>query len=245
MVIPIFNEAKNIPLLLEKLNQIVSEVQFDMEVIIVDGCSTDTSNDILKKLFKDLNPENFKLVLQSERLGYGHDIIEGLKSAKHNVLAWSHADMQTDINDVVKGFTIYSSLLSERHHTKFIVKGHREGRPFFDVMLTLGMEIFTLLLLKIKLKEINAQPKIFSREFFNLYLGDCSPRDFSLDLYMLINAKKNKYKFHSFPVQFHQRLYGESKGGGGSLKNRLYLIKRTLKYILKLRKEINKNHPSH
>ena len=239
LVIPCFNEPENIPLLIDQLKGIVTSLPFELEVIIVDGCSDDSTPQILEAEFKNLNPKNFKLILQTERKGYGYDIVAGLKTAKHNIFAWTHSDMQTDINDVVSGFNLYQSLLEQDKFAKILVKGRRIGRPLLDAILTYGMQFITLLALKKNLNEINAQPKIFSKEFFESALKNNAPDDFSLDLFMLTQAKKNQYSFHSFPVRFNRRQLGEAKGGGGSLKNRWNLINRTFQYILKLRKENN------
>ena len=238
LVIPCFNEPENIPLVIEQLKGIVNELPFMLEVIIVDGCSNDDTPGILQREFEGLNPDHFKLILQGDRRGYGHDIIAGLNIAKHDVLAWTHADMQTDINEVIFGLQLYQSLLEDDLSIKVLVKGKRVGRPFLDVILTFGMQICTLLLLKINLNDINAQPKIFSRTFYESLVKDNAPDDFSLDLFALIQAKRNQYHIHSFSVNFQERLLGEAKGGGGSFKNRLNLIKRTFKYIFTLRQEV-------
>ena len=239
LVIPCLNEPENIPLLIKQLSKTVTSIPFKLEVIIVDGCSDDDTAKILINEFKQLNPNNFKLMLQKERMGYGHDIVVGLKAAKYDVLAWTHADMQTDINDAILGFNLYRSFLDSNNNTNIIVKGHRVGRPFLDTMLTYGMQFFTLLTLNMNLSDINAQPKIFSKEFFELHIKNSAPNDYSLDLFLLAVAKKNKYNLHSFPVHFKKRRLGEAKGGGGSLRNRWNLMKRTSQYILKLRQELS------
>jgi len=96
----------------------------------------------------------------------------------------------------------------------------------------------TFLILKVYLRDINAQPKLFSREFFNNYLKDNAPNDFSIDLYLLYQARKHRYNTLSIPVYFAPRQHGEAKGGGGSWNNRIILIKRTFKYIIGLRKSL-------
>ena len=80
--------------------------------------------------------------------------------------------------------------------------------------------------------EINAQPKIFPKTFLNYLKG--YPKDFSLDLYFLVMAKINGYRIISHDVIMKKRLYGQAKGGG-SLKGKIKLIKRTFIYIIKLR----------
>ena len=64
------------------------------------------------------------------------------------------------------------------------------------------------------------------------------PLDFSLDLYALYQAKANGYEIKTLPVYFKKRLYGEAKGGGGGWKSRMQLIKRTFKYIFKLKAQL-------
>ena len=73
----------------------------------MDGASDDGTREILVEEFKRLDKSIFKLKLQENRNGYGFDIIEGLKLASHDVLAWTHADMQTDLSDVLRGFELF------------------------------------------------------------------------------------------------------------------------------------------
>ena len=56
-----------------------------------------------------------------------------------------------------------------------------------------------------------------------------APLDFSLDLFLL--TKTNKIK--TVDVFFHKRKHGEAKGGG-TMKGKWKLIKRTISYINKL-----------
>ena len=66
---------------------------------------------------------------------------------------------------------------------------------------------------------------------------DDYPLDFSLDLYLLIIAKSNNYRILNHEVIMKQRLHGEAKGGG-TLKGKFKLIKRTIIYIFELRKKL-------
>jgi hypothetical protein len=66
-----------------------------------------------------------------------------------------------------------------------------------------------------------------------------APFDFSFDLYILFVANRNKISIESFPVFFSNREFGEAKGGG-TLKGKMKLIMRTLRYIIELRNDIVK-----
>ena len=232
LIIPCFNEKKNINPLLENLKQLTESVDFPFEVIVVDGNSDDGTEKILKNKFSDLDPDSFSLIQLNSRNGYGYDILEGLKNAKYDVLAWTHADLQTDVNDVKRAF----DKLNSSRNINLVIKGERKKRNFLDFFFTLGMQLVVFFYLRVLLNDINAQPKLFRREFYESKIKDGAPKDFSLDLYLLFQAKKNKYLIESIPVYFSKRIHGEAKGGGGNWNNRLKLIKRTYFYIKRLSK---------
>ncbi|MBL1418928.1 MAG: glycosyltransferase family 2 protein [Alphaproteobacteria bacterium] len=233
IVIPCFNEKDNMPLVLRRFEELMKD-RDDIELIVVDGFSTDETPAILTQLFKKLNHQYFKLILKQQRGGYGRDILDGLDSASGNVLAWTHADMQTDPKDVFDAFNLYKSF----EHDQVFIKGARQNRPLMDVLFTWGMFVVVLFTLKVKLTDINAQPKIFSKNFYQKHMQKAAPSDFSLDLYAYYQAKRTGLKIVTIPVIFADRVHGEAKGGGGSFKMKWNLINRTFKYIFALKKII-------
>ena len=230
LVIPCFNEKNNVEPLLDNLEDLSNSIDFPLEIIIVDGDSDDGTDRILKQAFTNLDSNIFKLILLNTKKGYGFDILQGLKRTKHEVLAWTHADLQTDVKDVERA---YNKIISSRKDN-LVIKGNRKKRKILDAFLTFGMQIIVLFYLRTYLTDINAQPKVFRRNFYENFLKKNAPNDFSLDLFTLYAAKKNNHSIQSIPVYFKKRIHGIAKGGGGSLRNRLNLIKRTFKYIREL-----------
>lgn len=234
IVIPCFNEAKNVILVMNRFQELMQEYpDLNFEVLIVDGASTDGTQDVLKQCITSLDARRFKLILQTQRGGYGKDIMAALAYAGGDILCWTHADMQTDPMDVLQALQLYLHLDDQ----KVLLKGKRKNRRISEAFFTFGMQIVVWLVLKTYLDDINAQPKMFSRQFYQDYLLDNSPDDFSLDLFALYRAKKNGWEIKTLPVYFAPRLYGEAKGGG-SFQGRLRLIKRTFAYIFKLKEQL-------
>ena len=230
IIIPCYNEDKNIIPLFEKIDDLL-EKDPNIEIIIVNNGSTDNTRDNI--LNSELNiDKKIKVYEIKVNIGYGHGIMSGVKIASGEYIGWCHADLQTEPMDVYNAYLENSEQLK---NDKVIIKGLRTNRSIFDRLFTLGMSFFASIVFQIIINDINAQPKIFSKKFLN-FLNDY-PYDFSLDLYLLVIAKLKNYKIINHRVILKKRLYGEAKGGG-NIKGKLKLIKRTFIYIFLLRKKI-------
>lgn len=104
----------------------------------------------------------------------------------------------------------------------------------FDQFFTNGMSLFETIYLGAKLFDINAQPNVFSRDFFESWQNP--PDDFALDLYALYMAQKAGLKIIRFDVLFPERLYGESHWNNGSIQAKWKFIKRTIAFSANLKK---------
>jgi len=136
IIIPCYNEAKNLPLILKRCEEVVSK-ESNIEIVIVDNGSTDNTSIVLDNLTSNIS--FVTRVKVENNLGYGHGILEGLRKAKGEILGWTHADMQTDIYDVLTGLNFFQ--ITDKPEQLF-VKGRRYNRPILDVFFTIGMAIF-------------------------------------------------------------------------------------------------------
>jgi glycosyltransferase involved in cell wall biosynthesis len=226
LVIPCFNEEKNLPLLIERCIKILD--RNDTQLILVDNGSTDNTKKILSEY--ELQHKNLYVVYVKKNQGYGFGILSGLNEAQGDIIGWTHADMQTDPNDFITGVGFFKEFGSN-----IFVKGKRYGRPFSDTIFTVGMSIFESILLRKKLWDINAQPTIFSKSFFHSLKNP--PSDFSLDLYFYYKAIRSNLKIYRFPVLFGKRMYGISSWNIG-FKSKIKFIRRTINYSFKLKKYV-------
>lgn len=227
LIIPCYNEEKNIPLLLEKCTEFS---QFDAEVILVDNGSEDNTQQVLKDWIS--NYPACRSIKLDKNDGYGGGILAGLRVAKGEIIGWTHADLQTNPTDALKALEFF-----ENSTESIFVKGRRHGRPFLDIFFTICMSFFESLLLRKRMWDINAQPTIFPKNFFNEWSNP--PKDFSLDLYAYYLAKKKKFIIYRFPVFFGSRAFGTSSWNVG-LKSKITFIKRTIQYSFKLKKSLSK-----
>jgi len=226
LVIPCYNEAKNIPVLLKKIKPLL--VNKSIQVVMVNNGSTDDSDSVIDKLKPKVT--NFKYVIVPKNKGYGYGIMQGLKAADGDIIGWTHADLQTNPADFLRAITFFDM------DQQSFVKGKRFGRSFMDYFLTFGMSVFETLLFKKRMFDINAQPTVFSKQFFKSL--PTPPNDFALDLFFYFHAVQKGLTIHRFPVLFGKRFAGTSTWNTGWLA-RYKFIKRTIEFSLKLKRNMN------
>ena len=224
LVIPCYNEATSLPTLVEQCKKCL--VKSGLEIILVDNGSTDRTTDILKNL---LTPEErIRSIRVEHNRGYGYGILAGLKASGGEIIGWTHADLQTDPQDVLEGLGIL-----EREGAELFVKGRRYGRPLGDSFFTVGMSLFETLLLKKPLWDINAQPTLFPRSFFECWKAP--PHDFSLDLYAYYQALSMGLSVRRFPVKFGPRAHGVSHWNI-DWTSKVKFIRRTINFSLQMKR---------
>jgi glycosyltransferase involved in cell wall biosynthesis len=228
LVIPCYNEAKSLPDLIARCKAVAA--QADIEIILVDNGSNDDTQRILAADLKDQG--KIRSVCVAVNQGYGFGILEGLRAAKGDILAWTHADLQTDPSDALLGLEIFQKNPGE----KIFVKGRRYGRPFGDVLFTIGMSLFESALFMVPFWDINAQPSMFPRALFETWKNP--PHDFALDLYAYWSARKQGYQVQRFPVRFGQRGHGTQSRWNINARAKLKFIKRVIGYSWQLRGKI-------
>ena len=230
LIIPCFNEEKNLPKLFDRLDLLLKEY-FDesIEIVIVNNGSTDNSANLIKQHQLYIN-NKIQLLHIDKNIGYGDGINKGINYSSGKILCWFHADLQFDPMDAIK---IYKNYKSNLNNQQILIKGKRINRSLFDSFFTFGLSLFTLLLFRKKITDINAQPKMFNRSFLKLI--ESPPIDFSYDVYFLLIAAKNNIKINEFPVKWYNRNAGVAKGGG-SFKLKIKLTLRTIRFMINLKK---------
>jgi glycosyltransferase involved in cell wall biosynthesis len=199
----------------------------------VNNGSDDGSRESLENLIQEKQKTNIRVVNIEKNIGYGFGVLSGLRAARGTILAITHGDRQTDPLDVLRALEVYEQTGDDM----LMVKGARKNRNLSEAVFSYAMGLLASVVLGKRLTEINAQPKLFSRKFFDM-VEKPAPNDFALDTYLLYKAKQLG-RVVEIPVFFAKRVAGEAKGGSGSSwKTKWKLVKRCTGYIFELRKNL-------
>lgn len=213
VVIPIYNEEKNIQILYERLSTSLTKLELSYEIIFVDDGSTDKSFDILKDIQK--KDENVVLISFRRNFGQTAAFCAGFKEATGNFIVTMDGDLQNDPEDIGK-------LLKVLEQGYDLVSGWRKNRKDSFINRKLPSMIANWLISKVtgvNLHDYGCSLKAYRSEIIkNLKLYG--------EMHRFIPALANQIgaKITEIEVSHNPRLYGKSKYG----------ISRTFKVIIDL-----------
>ena len=118
LIIPCYNEARNIPILIKKYSKFL--IKKNNELILVDNGSKDETQKVFKKLSKYKNIKTCKV---KKNIGFGHGLKRGIQKAKGKYLIYSHADLEVDPKDITKSINIFNK--NKYKNNKLFIKGNR------------------------------------------------------------------------------------------------------------------------
>ncbi len=95
ILVPAFNEAENIPLLIEEFDRFLQDRK-DYEVIIIDDGSRDRTFEQIERIHRSY----LRTARHSRNLGKTQAIVTGAKIARSDILVIFDADLQYDVNDI-------------------------------------------------------------------------------------------------------------------------------------------------
>ena len=99
LVIPVYNEQDNLPLLFDALYKTMNPLGKKWEVILVDDGSQDKTKTILRE-FAEKDPEHVRMIALRRNYGQTAAIAAGLDYSSGDIIVLMDADMQNDPSDI-------------------------------------------------------------------------------------------------------------------------------------------------
>lgn len=95
IIIPAYNEAENLPILIEEIDKSLSKYN-NFEIVIVNDASTDNTINVIKSI----NHSKINFINNTNNKGQSFSIHKGVKLAKYNTIITIDADGQNDPLDI-------------------------------------------------------------------------------------------------------------------------------------------------
>jgi len=202
LVFPAFNEAENLPALIESAISIGEGLDLDFEIVIVDDGSRDASADVVEAV-RNGEPR-IRLIRHESNRGYGAALRAGLREARGKLVFFSDADLQFDLDEL-------TTLL--HHAGEFdIVAGYRQPRrdPWGRRLLATGWGWLVDTLFDIQVRDIDCAFKIFRRHVIEAIPIESVGAFVNTEI--LIRARQKNFRIHQVPVTHRRRRFGRQSG---------------------------------
>lgn len=198
IIIPAYNEAANVSILIDKIKEISHSLDCSYEVIVVDGGSKDNTLQIAK--------DKGVLGFIQKRPGYGGALKDGIKAAGGKYIITLDADLSHNPY-------IIKRLFYHRNKAHIVIASRyiREGlanMPFSRRALSRILNRFLCWGLSLPLRDISSGFRLYNAEIFKEI--DFQEKDFNALVEILVKAYMQGFKIEEIPFHYQPRAKGKS-----------------------------------
>lgn len=230
LIVPLWNEAKNLPALVAMLEASGLHENGMAEAVLVNNGSTDDTRRLIEG-FAEEKPWIKPLHLP-QNLNYGGGVYEGCRHASSDVYAYIPGDLQVSANDLAKVWETFRAL-SGSGGSSLLVKGVRTKRedPLHTQVVSVVYTFLANTALGLRIRDVNGLPKMFHRDLLGLLPPERAV-DFVFDTQLILAARGAGWIIEEVPVTFHGRREGVSSWSN----KRMNIYWSTLRQIMLMRK---------
>ena len=200
IIIPVYNEAGNLPTLIKELEEVLQGLGMDREILFVDDGSSDKTWEIIESFHQQ--DDSVKGLRLSRNFGHQYALLAGLANAKGDAVITMDGDLQHPVKMIPE-------LVNEWRKGNMVVHTRRldpPTLPFFKKLTSvLYYRIFSYLS-GVKIDSGMADFRLLDRQVANDFL------EFNEEgLFFRGIAQWVGYRATTLPYTSHERLSGTSK----------------------------------
>lgn len=203
LVLPVHNEAINLPWMLRRAAETLPEIAREVELVIVDDGSTDGSASLARAQAADLGLE-LRVVTHRTKSGYGVTVADGLRASRMPWAAFTDADGQFDIGDLAR-----LAALSDRAD---LIGGWRIERQdaWMRSVVSGTFNVMLFVLYGLRVRDVDCALKLMRAEF--LHSIELENRSALLNAELYLKARLGGWRVMQVPVPHYPRRAGRRSG---------------------------------
>jgi glycosyltransferase involved in cell wall biosynthesis len=211
VIIPVFNEADTLPLLLDRIEKVVLPDEIKKEIVLVNDCSQDHTEQVILGYQRDHPNIEVKYAKNEINSGKGYSIRKGIALSTGQYVIVQDADLEYDPRDynrllmpVLEGFAdvVYGSRLMSSAPHRILFFWHSLGNHF----LTFLSNLFT----NLNLMDMETGYKLFKSDIIKQLKLTENRFGFEPEVTARI-AKLPKIRIYEVGISYYGRTYDEGK----------------------------------
>ena len=210
IIIPTYNEAENILKLIEKINDVVFNL--NCSILIVDDSSSDGTFELIYDYQKKY--KNIYLIKRKAKMGLASAYIEGFRFGLNNGFDY-FIQMDADFShnpdylpELIDKLKTYDYVIGSRN----IPKGRVIGWTFLRKFISKGGSIYSKLILNCPINDLTGGFNGWRKDvLLKIGLNNIISKGYCFQLEMKYRAYKLSVNYIEIPIVFENRKYGISK----------------------------------
>lgn len=219
VIIPTYNEAENIPILLDRLGQTLADIPH--EIIVVDDNSPDGTWQVAEKI--SLNRANLRVIRRLNERGLSSAVVAGMSAAKGQCLAVMDSDLQHDeaaLPEMIRAIQSKEAECQLAIGSRGVAGGSYGDFSRTRRFMSWVAAAMARVLLPVNVKDPMSGFFVVRREIF----AECADRINPLGFKILLEfiGRNPGIKIKEIGYSFRLREHGETKLSGSVIRN--YII---------------------
>jgi glycosyltransferase involved in cell wall biosynthesis len=217
VVLPAYNEAPNIGIIVPRALEVLQGLAEEYEVIVVNDGSTDDTAEVTHELVSEHYPR-VRLLSHVANQGYGAAIRTGFFHARYDLVFYTDADNQFDVSELE-----YFLPMMQDHDVVIGFRVYRYDRVLRSIVSWFYNRLVGILF-RVKVRDVDCSFKLFRREVIDQIKIDST--NFFVDTELVARARKWNFRLAQKGVRHYPRVAGETTVVPGDVPRTLREIAR-------------------
>jgi glycosyltransferase involved in cell wall biosynthesis len=205
VVIPVYNEARTIEHILER----VRATELPVEIILVDDGSTDGTREVLQRVAGD---DDCRVILHERNQGKGAAVRSGLAAAQGDVVVIQDADLEYDPRDLR---LLLQPIVENEADVVFGSRFIHNDRPVSPLWHQGANQLITFCAVVVsgyRFTDVETCYKMFRRELLERMVSTLREKRFGIEIELTFKlVRQSGVRFFERPIRYARRSYAEGK----------------------------------
>jgi len=198
VVIPVYNEEKDLPKNIPILNSFLTKeaALYDWEIVIADNASVDNTPEVARKLTENPRIKYFRL----EQKGRGRALKKVWNASNREILAYMDVDLSSDLAFFPKLIEVINQGADIAIGSRLAKGAKVYGRPFIREVMSRGYSLLFRSLFQTKFQDAQCGFKVITKEAWKKLNPLIKDTKWFFDTELLIIAQKTGLKITEVPI---------------------------------------------
>lgn len=217
VILPTYNEKKNLPIIVYLLAKTFSEHKLDWEVVIVDDALPDGTQEVAKQLI-GVYGDHVQLRPRAGKLGLGTAYVHGLQFVTGNFVIIMDADFSHHPSAIPE----FIAKQKEADYdivtgTRYAGDGGVYGWDLKRKMVLRGANFLATVALRPNVSDLTGSFRLYKKDVLAKIILVTVSKGYVFQMEMMVRARLLGFTIAEVPILFVDRLYGDSKLGGDEI----------------------------